>query len=83
MNTEKVNQEDSKNIVRCTLSYLNNIKSYTSTFRKNITEAFESKLITEDQFTYMSSHVTKFIKKIEIYENLFSEIYKNHIACEK
>ncbi|MGN7619242.1 MAG: hypothetical protein ACTJLM_05340 [Ehrlichia sp.] len=79
MNQEK---ENSENIVRCTLSYLNNIKSYASSFRKNIIEAFESNLIAEDQFSYMLSHTTKFIKKIEVYEDLFSEIYRNHIACE-
>ena len=74
--------EESKNIVRCTLSYLNNIKSYTSAFRKNIIEAFESNLITEEQFVYMLSHVTKFVKKIEIYEKLFLEIYQNYISCK-
>ena len=75
-------KENSENIIKCTLSYLDNIKSYTSAFKKNIIDAFESGLITEDQFAHMIYHVTKFIKKIEIYENVFLEIYNNYVTCE-
>ncbi|KJV66018.1 MULTISPECIES: hypothetical protein [Ehrlichia] len=75
-------KEDSENIIKCTLCYLNNIKSYTSASKKNIIEAFESGLITEDQFAHMIYHVTKFIKKIEIYENVFLEIYNNYVICK-
>ncbi|ABD45022.1 hypothetical protein ECHHL_0563 [Ehrlichia chaffeensis str. Heartland] len=74
-------KEESENIIKCTLSYLNNTKSYTHAFKKNIIEAFESGLITEDQFTHMIYHVTKFIKKIEVYENIFLGIYHDYITC--
>ncbi|AHX05007.1 hypothetical protein [Ehrlichia japonica] len=77
-----MSKENSGNIIKCTLSYLNNIKSYVSAFKKNIIEAFESGLITEDQFAYMVYYVTRFIKKIEIYENVFLEIYNNYVICE-
>ncbi|QGR02479.1 hypothetical protein EDL79_02265 [Ehrlichia ruminantium] len=67
-----------ENVVLCTLSYLNNTKSYTAAFRKNLIEAFEAGFITEDQYSYMLSHTTTFIKKIEIYENIFSEFCTTH-----
>ncbi|AAZ68443.1 hypothetical protein [Ehrlichia canis] len=75
--------EDPGTMIKCTLSYLNNTKSYTSAFKKNVIEAFEARLITEEQFTYMIHHVTKFIKKIEVYENMFLDIYDKHFISKQ
>ncbi|GAT78356.1 hypothetical protein EHRUM3_05760, partial [Ehrlichia ruminantium] len=41
-------------------------------------EAFEAGFITEDQYSHMLSHTTTFIKKIEIYESVFSAFCELH-----
>ncbi|GAT76244.1 hypothetical protein EHRUM1_04190 [Ehrlichia ruminantium] len=73
-----MNTKTLESVVLCTLSYLNNTKSYTTAFKKNLIEAFESGFITEDQYSHMLSHTTTFIKKIEIYESVFSAFCELH-----
>ncbi|QXK91960.1 hypothetical protein HL033_04430 [Neoehrlichia mikurensis] len=70
--------KSAKNIIRYTLSYLNNNKAYVVAFKKNVIKAFELNLIQEDQFKYMNNYANKLINKIELYENLFSNIKKSY-----
>ncbi|KJV68865.1 hypothetical protein [Candidatus Neoehrlichia procyonis] len=70
--------KNAKNIIRYTLSYLNNNKAYVAAFKKNVVKAFELNLIKEDQFNYMNNYAAQLIMQIELYENLFSDIKKNY-----
>ena len=66
--------QDPSVIIETTLDDLDTARSKAEAFIQDIVKAFESGNLPEAQFLYMRDRVERFLKKISLYEGVFTSI---------